>query len=284
MFGFVEKDINCKYCQGESSTEMWDFLDQVYCICLKERDDRYTKSLEETHYSGLCSKIRYFRPPRSKDGFVAGCWTSHVEVCQEAIKNEKKQVTLVLEDDFQFDKSLPIDKIALEIKTAITKLPNVWKRLSLGHYAWFSIPYAAGVHRSSAVLTHAQIWSEKGLQWMIDNPVEKKPDGILQLDGYISLNLPHSYALSPMRIFQKPLGSENSLTNMEKAVSQPYLEAGSIYIPICWTIGLLLLFIILSWIFFKLAKWGIWKSLGIAFVIVFIPFIVIWILILCNVF
>src|SRR2546422_8637370 len=92
------------YCQ--SGQNVWSFLDGGYCISLRERNDRYLEALKEVHRTGLCQMplFQFYRPERSKDGFVAGCWSSHQNVAKLALE-KSQNVVLVLEDDFQLDEA-----------------------------------------------------------------------------------------------------------------------------------------------------------------------------------
>ena len=97
----VEKNDTCTYCTGKTAAPWIGVIDAAYCICLKERNDRYTKALEEVHRTGLGSILQFYRPERSTKGFSHGCWSSHVQVCEEILKHAEHDKSLVLEDDFE---------------------------------------------------------------------------------------------------------------------------------------------------------------------------------------
>lgn len=81
----------------------WDFLKEnnidVWCICLKERDDRYTYVTNEFTRIGLIDKVNWHRPERNKIGSL-GCLLSHKFCAESAYNNDKH--ALVFEDDVVF--------------------------------------------------------------------------------------------------------------------------------------------------------------------------------------
>ena len=238
MIQEVEFQEACKYCEAKEN--IWDFLDGGFVICLQERDDRYQKALIEVHRTGLCQLVKFYRAQRSPDGFVAGCWSSHVEVAKLG-KDSNHETTLALEDDFELDPKQTPESIAQKIKSCIANLPkDKWKRLSLGQISWFRVFYAKGVDRSASVLTHAHIWSLKGLEWMIDHPYKKNDLWLktmkVQVDGFISYTLTHSYSMNPMVAFQRNEGSDNAVKD-EPLLEAAAMQATNTWIPAIWIIS-----------------------------------------------
>ncbi len=263
----IEQDFKCNYCQNHEN--LWNFLDSVYIICLADREDRFEKALVEVHRTGLCQIAKFYRPNRSKLGFIAGCWDSHVQVAKHAhLLNEK--IVMALEDDFELDTSKTPQNISIKVSKALQHLPNdKWTRLSMGQISWFKMYYAPGVDRSSSVLTHAQIWSSKGLQWMIEHAYEdvSKISQNMQIDGFLSFRLPYSYSMSPMIAYQRNEGSDRTISmDLQEETG---LKGTEIWIPFVWDIGIILGF---SWKF----------SMLFTSFIFLIPFTTVWILILCD--
>lgn len=281
----VECDPNCEYCR--EGKNIWPFIDTGYVICLQERDDRYQRSLKQVHQNGLCQVVKFYRPTRDKQGSVYGCWNSHVNACRASLEKPSHATTLVLEDDFFFDEAIPLPQVVEEIKSALLKLPEQkWTRLSLGHISWFSVPYRSGVHRSSSVLAHAQIWSERGLRWMATNGPDERASKYYQLDGHISLKLPFSYSIYPMRVFQADVGSENALKNngsYTAEISPSFLKADEIIIPLAYLIGIFVLVLLATILLWKWQKWSMSSSLAFGFCLFAFPFLLVWILMLTSV-
>ncbi len=278
----IEKLSTCKFCTEK--VNYWDFVDSVYVICLEDRSDRLQKALTEVHRVGLCqANTNIFLAKRSPDGFIAGCWDSHVQVAKHALLN-KYTSSMVLEDDFVFDQELELIDLIKQIKQSVLELPtNTWTRLSLGHISWFKMPYSANLDRAASVLTHAQIWSLRGLEWMATHTYDKtsKMFGI-QVDGFISLRLKHSYSIRPMVAFQRDEGSDRSA--FADIMKPEGLKATEVWIPLLYALGL----IFAGCMIIALARFAIgctWKLSVFPVVSVFIlPFLFVWILILQNVF
>jgi GR25 family glycosyltransferase involved in LPS biosynthesis len=275
----IELDEDCKFCK--SLENIWNCLDSVYVICLKDREDRFQKALIEVHRTGLCQIAKFYRPSRSSEGFVSGCWDSHVQVATYASSLHQNTV-MVLEDDFELDKSKSPQDIAVEVSKALGHLPlTKWTRLSMGQISWFKMYYASGVERSSSVLTHAQIWSSRGLQWMMDHPYDKvsKISQNLQVDGFISFRLPYSYSMYPMVAYQRNEGSDRTISMPLQ--EETGLKGSEIWIPFVWVIGIIIgciLFVYLFHLRFSY-KW----SLFFTTLIFVVPFTIVWILILSDV-
>lgn len=279
MWQSVDKRENCEYCQ--TSADIWDFLDGVYIICLKERVDRFENALKEMHRVGLCKRAVFYLAERSKDGFVAGCWDSHVQIAKHALELQQSNV-MALEDDVEFDTARSILDITSQTRKALERLPqSKWTRLSLGHISWFRMHYAEGLDRSSSVLTHAQIWSIRGLEWMADNPYDKISKLFnMQVDSYISVHLKFAYSVKPMVAFQRNEQSDRKL--VEPLLEEDNMKNTDIWIPIVWAVGVLLGFILLLlvtrlWLHLSWMWVGLWSM-----VLIVIPFFVVWMLIVTD--
>jgi hypothetical protein len=269
----------CKYCQNKLN--IWDFLDKVYIICLKDREDRYETALVEVHKSGLCQNVEFYRPERSKDGFASGCWDSHVQITKLAL-NKNQKLILVLEDDFEFDQDRNIVEVTTQIKNALTKLPrNKWNRLSLGHISWFKLYYADGVNRSSSVLTHAQIWSENGMKWMASHPIDDGSKLIgMQVDGYISYKLPFSYSVTPMVAFQRNEKSDRAMNDL--LVQTETLKSSEIWIPIVWAFCIILEIVVVMFVCRYFFHTSYLFAFSICMILFVVPFVIVWILFLTD--
>ena len=78
------------------------FGDQVYCICLKSREDRYKSACDQLEKIGLdANDINFYRPEKDLRGGIYGCWNSHREVIKQGYDSEAPY-WLILEDDFIF--------------------------------------------------------------------------------------------------------------------------------------------------------------------------------------
>lgn len=277
----VDFNENCQFCQENKN--LWDFLDAAVVICLEDRSDRHLEASKELHRTGLCQIASFYRATRDKRGFTMGCWDSTSQVCSIALSEGLNNI-LSLEDDFEMDKAKSAEEVAKTIKNAMTNLPTNWKRLSLGHVSWFKMHYASNLDRAMSVLTHAQIWSIKGMEWMIQNNAESRSTIVeklgVQVDGFISLNCKNSYSIKPMITFQKNLESDRNAG--EQFCQEPNMIASEWYIPLIWTFVCLLIVFMLFLIFHNVTHLSSWNSMVVVLCIVVIPFLVIWGLILTN--
>lgn len=274
----IPRDSTCKYCDG--SRNLWTFLDAVFVINMQDREDRYQESAKRMHESGLCQvKIAaHYRPVRSPFGFDEGCWTSHRCVAREALKLAQHDKVLVLEDDFFFDSNRTMEDIIAQVEKALNSLPAKWNRLLLGNISMFKIPYCPGVDRAMALLLHAQLWSEKGLQFMA-NFKDWKITGIVEIDGALALGLTHSYNVTPNVAFQSCATSDRN--NQQWIISEQGISTMNWALYAIWFVGAL---IVIGFVAFLLRnRFGFWKTTIWFSTMLSLPFLIVWILVLTDV-
>lgn len=274
-------DPTCLFCIEHNN--IWSFLDGAIIISLKDRDDRYREASKEAHRVGLCQIAKFYRPLRDPNGFRKGCWDSTSKVCQYGL-DQGFQNELSLEDDFEFDTRFTPEEIASRIHEAMEELPSKWYRLSLGHQSWLRFPYRAHITRAMSVLTHAQIWSRRGMEWMATHNYtchRKMLESGVHVDGYISCNCPFSYSITPMIAFQRQLISDRD-AKMEYMVMQPFCEATEWMNPLMWTVVLFLLLILITLVLYFCYRLPL--SLAFIFPALFItiPFFIMAILVLTD--
>lgn len=167
----------------------WSWVDQVYCINLRERPDRFLESEAEFHRVGLCQHVLYYRPDRPTDaewqayqcGLIAsgrqdpvmtvtkgafGCWQSHKAIAEHALKNGHETI-LVFEDDIHFLPSLSRDVAGHDIPRIIQKLPDEADFLHLGYFPYRGYPVMGApigrLWRVKALCTVAYVATQKGI-------------------------------------------------------------------------------------------------------------------------
>ena len=79
---------------------MKKYFDNIYCINLDSRKDRWQTCLDEFNKVGLTNQVERFSGIKLSPG-QAGCTKSHYELIKLA-KSRGEKTILVLEDDFQF--------------------------------------------------------------------------------------------------------------------------------------------------------------------------------------
>jgi len=77
---------------------IWSFFDEIYCINLYSREDRYNickKFFESYHIP-----VKFYRTHKHLVNGEQGCFESHINIIQKAYNNNSKNV-LIFEDDIQ---------------------------------------------------------------------------------------------------------------------------------------------------------------------------------------
>ena len=208
----------CPYCHPEKRghTSMaepldWSFIDAVYCISLNTRDDRAERVAEQFHRTGLCQRVRYYRPGKHPKKGIIGSWESHRAVAMDA-ESRGCRTALVFEDDVLFVR--PVSAKRLErLGRRLSELPEDWHVLHLGHWplrAWFVKP---DLLRTISACAHAYVLSPRGMAWLRKHPygspgIEMTPRIGRALDSAFS-RLPGVYAVFPMLATQSVSKSDN---------------------------------------------------------------------------
>ena len=209
---------SCAYCQGavpEGQALDWSFLDAVYCISLKSRNDRAERVAEEFHRTGLCRKVVFYRPVKHPVKGTIGSWESHRAVAGLALE-QGAGTTLVFEDDVQFVRNLRPRRVRA-IAQAIRDLPPDWNLFYLGHWPLWCYFVRPNVLRTASACAHAYVASPRLMAWLWDHPHSSR-DGLPmmtvaghQLDAAFAA-LPGCYAVFPMIATQSISRSDNFAT------------------------------------------------------------------------
>jgi hypothetical protein len=208
-------DPSCPYCNGSidqaGGALDWSFLDAVYCISLKSRDDRMAEAAAEFHKVGLCRRVTFYRSDKHpKSGFIGG-WTGHRAVAMAALERGCAR-TLICEDDVLFTRRIrPATLRAIE--RALRGLPPDWMIFFLGHWPLAAYFVRHNVLRTSSGCSHAYIASPRLLRWLRDHPwgspgIEFSRIAGKGLDSAYA-RLPAAYALFPMLAIQRVSSSDN---------------------------------------------------------------------------
>jgi hypothetical protein len=208
-------DPACAYCdgaiRGTADALDWSFLDAVYCISLKSRDDRAAQAAAEFHKTGLCQRVLFYRPDRHpKNGFIGG-WGSHRSVAMHALARDAQRV-LIFEDDVLFDRRLR-PRTVRSIACALDRLPPDWTIFFLGHWPLSAYPIRLNVLRTRSACSHAYIASPRLLRWLAEHPwdaggVERSRIAGKGVDSAYA-RLPGTFALFPMIAIQRVGRSDN---------------------------------------------------------------------------
>lgn len=121
----------------------WDALvGVVYCISLRENDDRFDEVCRMMHRVGLCGFVTFYRPLRDRSPHLKkpgerGCWESHRACFADATARGVSRA-LILEDDARERRWLTpnavrrlVRAVTSEERSADTPLPRDWNILNL---------------------------------------------------------------------------------------------------------------------------------------------------------
>jgi|GEM_PF-963311 len=227
-------DPSCPYCNGSIAPAQaldWSFLDGVYCISLKSREDRAIAVAAQFHKVGLCRQLLFYRPLRYPGRGYIGSWESHRAVAEHA-RQQGNQTTLIFEDDVQFVRRMTPRSVRA-IGRAIERLPPDWMIFFLGHWPLWAYFVRANVLRTSSGCAHAYIVSPRLLEWLHEHPwgtpgIEKRRLIGKALDSAYA-RLPATYALFPMIATQSVSRSDNFAVSRKKNTKLKHLVTHSRY-------------------------------------------------------
>jgi hypothetical protein len=225
-------DPSCPYCNGSIAPAQaldWSFLDGVYCISLKSREDRALTVAAQFHKVGLCRQLLFYRPLRYPGRGYIGSWESHRAVAEHA-RERGCETTLIFEDDVQFVRRLSPRSVRA-IGRAIERLPPDWMIFFLGHWPLWAYFVRPNVLRTSSGCAHACIVSPRLLRWLHEHPwgtpgIEKRRLIGKALDSAYAM-LPGTYALFPMIATQSISRSDNFAVSHKKNTRLKHLVTHS---------------------------------------------------------
>lgn len=207
----------CPHCQSGSADE-WSFIDAVYCISLKDREDRAANAAKELHRTGLCRKAIFYRPSRPDRGMISvAIWESHKAVARDALARGFRNA-LILEDDVTFPAPRKHSARALR---AFHALPAGWGGLFFGHWpvdGYFVSRSLMKVHSGCA---HAYLASATLLRQISDSTPPPKGETCHPIvgrgiDGMLA-SREDMYAVFPMIAVQAPFTSDNVSLHLSRA-------------------------------------------------------------------
>jgi len=103
----------------------FDFFDEIFCINLDKRKDRWGLAQKEFEKINILDRVKRFPAIERKDGRL-GCIKSHLEILKYAKKNNLNNV-LIFEDDVMF-----LNDVNGVLDNVVKQLPVDWNLLYLG--------------------------------------------------------------------------------------------------------------------------------------------------------
>lgn len=195
---------------NEKNIKLWSFLEKlninVYCICLKERDDRYQSACKQLSKVGLLPYTIFYRPLKNREGGRKGCWLSHRWCIHDAYKN-KKQAALIFEDDIVFTQDW---EKQLSIIEHFLKHESDWNLFRLGCYilkCWEPCQSTDNIWRITCVQTHAYFVNNSYMKAFLNS---KAPTLVNHIDSFFIHSTTKDYSLLEPIVYQDAtLGSDN---------------------------------------------------------------------------
>ena len=165
---------------------------RAFCICLKNRPDRFQAAATQFHRYGLCRIVRFYMvvAPTDEECRTAGVlsrgrfgiWNSHTGAAKLGFKDESAKSVLLFEDDFVFRDAYMnlahFEQVVIDFEQVVKPLDfDVFK---LGQHTRRGTPVLCGqgndtgwpsqsrIYKSDSVLLHCYLWSRKGAQILFD--------------------------------------------------------------------------------------------------------------------
>jgi hypothetical protein len=185
-----------------NQTNVWDFFDHLYCVSLREREDRRRSAINEFSKVGLNDRVEFVLGERDPSKMEQGVYESHMLCLRKGLEAGAVNI-VIFEDDVEFDRFEPE---RLRSCTEFLKQHPEWKVLLLGALIRSSRrttnPFVQKVRYQS--LTHAYVLNRHYAETLAYEPW----NGIVN-DTLFRPLTDDVYAIHPMCAFQKDFTSNN---------------------------------------------------------------------------
>ena len=186
----------------KNQTNGWDFFDHLYCVSLREREDRRESALKEFAKVGLSGRVEFVLGERHPYHMEESVYESHMLCLRKGLEAGAENI-VVFEDDVEFDR---FDPERLRNCTEFLSRHPEWKVFLLGALIRSSRkttnPCVQKVRYQS--LTHAYVLNRHYAETLAYEPWR----GIVN-DTLFRPLTDGIYALYPMCAFQKNFTSDN---------------------------------------------------------------------------
>jgi GR25 family glycosyltransferase involved in LPS biosynthesis len=169
--------------------QVYKLVDQIYCINLISRDDRYVNMKKFEVEEGI--KINYFRPEKDICGGMIGCFKSHIHIISEAYRLGYSQV-LIFEDDIIKTPAYSNGTINFNSIAKFIKENKSWEIIQ---FSWFNLAsslfFPMGASKESpnlsqfgSLLTSSYIINRAGMKKVLSTYASNL--GVKEVDVYYS--------------------------------------------------------------------------------------------------
>lgn len=180
----------------------WDFFDRIYCVSLREREDRRKSASEEFLKAGLADRVEFVLGDRHPTDMEEGVYDSHMLCLRKGLEAGARNI-LIFEDDIGFDR---FDAERLRSCTEWLKRHPEWKVLLVGALIRSSrktdnpcvqkVTYQSLTHAYALNRHYAETLAYEPWQGIVNDTLFRPlTDGV--------------YAVYPMCAFQKNISSDN---------------------------------------------------------------------------
>jgi hypothetical protein len=247
--------------------EVWSGFEEIVCINLLEREDRYQKV--KAVFDSLNMPVKFHRVNRHPNGGVEGCYTSHIQVITSAYERGLNNV-LIFEDDVVPGKGLTARKV-LECAN-LAKVPGV-QLVYLGWHPQIMTSRTkhlmGSMYGIKAMGCHAYVITREVMKELANRPFDGTPIDVLLT------NYPKAFGVYPTA-FVQGMGDSNITNNFSNSKAMKPIRAGieawsvNVNVPPQWLIWAIIVSIIGLMAFHYLAKRQGVKVSKLAYVMVFL--------------
>ena len=184
----------------------WAFFDRIYCISLKDRQDRRDRATSAFARVGLADRVEFVVVDRHPTNCEQGIYESHMRCIQKGVSTGA-QTILIFEDDVIFDR---FEAKRLAACTEYLMQQSQWRLLFLGALvkAIQRCDTPAIQRVSYRCLAHAYALNRPYAQQLADIPWRNIPfDAVL---GHLDGDKGAVYACYPMFAFQSDAATDNA--------------------------------------------------------------------------
>ena len=175
----------------------YNFFDQIYCINLKHRKDRYNSAINTFKQINL-HNVTFFLADKHEKGGRYGCFDSHIQVINNAFNNNYNNI-LIFEDDIKIGKFY--SNLLLKKSIDFMKNNNRWDVFYLGYfpfsYNYKITPITDNIFKSNPFGTTAYCLNKKSIIKIVNT--YENSIGKYHYDNWLSMrsNL-NTYCITPI--------------------------------------------------------------------------------------
>ncbi len=182
---------------------VWDGIDKIYCISLRERTDRRAEARAQFEAVGLARRVEFVLVEKHPTDCEQGIYESHLYCIQKGIDAGAERI-LIFEDDIVFDR---VTRKRLEHLNDFIRRHPSWRILFLGCMVKASYPtdYPSVRRIGYRSLTQAYVVHRRFAARLITYPWQQ-----VAYDDFLrDLNNDEFYILHPAIAFQSNSPSDN---------------------------------------------------------------------------